>query len=130
MSLKIYEPVTKTLKHFNTPEEFERYLAKHKNEFDDWTTHKLNRTFKIDGYRITKVNDEICLKKDYYKYITQKEQNKEESELLNKDFKNEINEKIEDLEFNINQLTNRIKALEHLSEELKKAFNDLISQLT
>ena len=117
MALKVFEPTQKNIKHFTTTDEFEKYLIKHKDEFDEWTTQKLNTSFKIDGYRITKIKGEICLKKDYYNYTPQKDKVNEEiikrieriEENVNKT--NECNEKINDYEFNIKQLNNRLYSL-------------------
>lgn len=71
--LKIIEPIKSGLNHFKTTDEFSIYYAKHKKEMNEMTTQKLNKQFKIEGYRITKIGtrDEngkrqqgnICLKK-------------------------------------------------------------------
>ena len=72
MDLKIIGPIKKPLKEFESPDEFNLYYHKHKEEMDSETTHSLNkkfkidgfRKFKIDGYRITKIKGVLCLKKD------------------------------------------------------------------
>ena len=61
------------LKSFNSVDEFNMYYTKHKEEMDPLTTQKLNKLYKIDGYRITKKDTRdkeghlqqgtICLKK-------------------------------------------------------------------
>ena len=71
--IKIIEPIRIGLNHFKTTDEFSIYYAKHKNEMNEMTTQKLNKQFKIDGYRITKIGTRddngkrqqgnICLKK-------------------------------------------------------------------
>ena len=71
--IKIIEPIKTGLKQFKTTDEFSIYYAKHKDEMNQMTTQKLNKQFKIDGYRITKLGTRddngkrqqgsICLKK-------------------------------------------------------------------
>lgn len=71
--IKIIEPIKTGLNHFKTTDEFSIYYAKHKDEMNSMTTQKLNKQFKIDGYRITKIGTRddtgkrqqgnICLKK-------------------------------------------------------------------
>ena len=72
-----YEPITvKEPYHaetllFNTPDEFTVYYREHEDELKNLSTLRLNKTFKIPGYRITVTkrgseNQELMLKKDYY----------------------------------------------------------------
>ena len=49
-------------KHFRTPDEFNLYYVKHKDEMANMTTQKLNKSFVIDGFRLTRIKGEICLK--------------------------------------------------------------------
>ena len=79
--LKIIEPIKSGLNHFKTTDEFSIYYAKHKKEMNEMTTQKLNKLFKIEGYRITKIGtrDEngkrqqgnLCLKKINNKNINE-----------------------------------------------------------
>ena len=64
MDLKIIEPIKSPLKEFDSVDEFNIYYHKHKDEMDSETTHSLNKKFKINGYRITKIKGVLCLKKD------------------------------------------------------------------
>lgn len=61
--LKILEPIKKYSKEFNTPDEFNLWYSKHKNEIDNETTHKLNKLYHIQGYKITKIKGVLMLKK-------------------------------------------------------------------
>ena len=63
MDLKIIEPIKNYIKEFKTPDEFNLYYSKHKEDIDSMTTHKLNKLYHIDGYRITKIKGKLCLKK-------------------------------------------------------------------
>lgn len=64
MDLKIYEPIRHCLKEFDNAQEFTVYYSKHKDELDKETTHKLNKMFKINGYKITRIKGELSLKID------------------------------------------------------------------
>ncbi len=70
MSLRIIEPVQEYLKVFDTVQDFEKYYAKHRDDIDSDTTHMLNKKYHINGYRITRINHELQLKKDYAKITT------------------------------------------------------------
>ena len=47
------------IKEFNTPEEFDKYYLKHKEEINNKTTNQLNKEYKIKDYKITKRNIKI-----------------------------------------------------------------------
>ena len=63
MDLKVIEPIKNYLKEFKTVDEFNLWYSKNKEEVDKLTTHKLNKMYKIDGYRITKIKGVLMLKK-------------------------------------------------------------------
>ena len=63
MTLKIIEPIRDYLKVFNSADEFNIWYTKNKDEVDSLTTHKLNKMYKINGYRITKIKNVLMLKK-------------------------------------------------------------------
>ena len=63
--IKVLEPVKNVIKEFDTPDEFNMYYMKNKDEIDKLTTHKLNKMFKIDGYRITRIQGTLMLRTDY-----------------------------------------------------------------
>ena len=64
MQIKIIEPIKEFSKVFNSPDEFNLWYTKNKDEMDNMTTHKLNKLYKIEGYRITKIKNVLMLKKD------------------------------------------------------------------
>ena len=69
--LTVKEPYHADVKIFNNPDEFTIYYREHENELKNLSTLRLNKTFKIPGYRITVCkrgtdNQELMLKKDYY----------------------------------------------------------------
>lgn len=95
MELKIIEPISKYLKEFNSPEEFNVFYSKNKEELDKLTTHKLNKMYHIIGYRITKIKNELMLKK-----WSEKE---DKSDNLEEQIQS-IHEEIEKIKLTINQI--------------------------
>mgnify|MGYP001034086307 FL=1 len=63
MDIKVIEPIKHYLKEFKTVDEFNLWYSKNKDEVDALTTHKLNKMYHIDGYRITKIKGVLMLKK-------------------------------------------------------------------
>ena len=73
MTINIIAPITTAIKEFHTPEEFNVYYQLHKDELDATTTHKLNKMYKIEGYRITKIKNVLMLKRMNEKKSTRDE---------------------------------------------------------
>ena len=63
MDVKVVEPIQSPMKEFNNVDEFNLFYHNHKDEMMSTTTHRLNKMYKINGYRITKIRGELCLKK-------------------------------------------------------------------
>ena len=63
VKLNLLEKYSPEMTIFETPKEFEQYLTEHKDDLDAMTTIKLNRTYLIRGYRITKIKGVISLRK-------------------------------------------------------------------
>ena len=69
--LKRLEPITKPEHEFKSCDEFDVFYSKNKDLLDSETTHKLNKKYKIPGYKITRrtvqgsegVKSVLCLKK-------------------------------------------------------------------
>lgn len=106
MDLKIIEPIHKPLHEFETPDEFNIYYHKHKDEMDKETTHLLNKKFSINGYRITKIKGVLCLKRSTMKtnqrLIDQRE-NKSDS-------LHDLQERLQKLEEVVNQIIDVINS--------------------
>ena len=69
--ITVKEPYHADVKTFATPDEFTVYYREHESDLKSLSTLRLNKTFKIPGYRISVVGrgtekEEIILKKDYY----------------------------------------------------------------
>ena len=103
------------IKEFNTPEEFDKYYLKHKEEINNKTTNQLNKEYKIKDYKITKRNIKIIDNKKigdiYLKPIIPVTQaapkelknNNEGVNLINNEIN--LNNEIQEMKNNINLLT-------------------------
>ena len=104
MDLKIIGPIKSPLKEFDSVDEFNIYYHKHKEEMDTETTHSLNKKFKINGYRITKIKGVLCLKKDRV-------------------VKPEEDKVLEDLTPSISEIIERIQKLEYTVDKIIDVLN-------
>ena len=102
MSIKIIEPIKEYLKVFNSPDEFNIWYTKNKDEVDTLTTHKLNKLYKIEGYRITKIKNVLMLKK--VNNNDSHNTNKSASSPLIPNELTEIQEEIKNIKSTINQI--------------------------
>ena len=99
MSIKIIEPIKQYLKVFNSPDEFNIWYSKNKDEVDTLTTHKLNKMYLINGYRITKIKNVLMLKK-----INNNESQHSANSPLVPDELTELREEIKNIKSTINQI--------------------------
>ena len=67
MEIKVLQPVDKFEREFETPEQFNIFYSKNKENIDKQTTHILNKKYKIQGFVITRQKGELCLKKPWVK---------------------------------------------------------------
>ena len=112
--ITVKEPYKEEVKTFNTTDEFTIYYREHEDELKGMTSMKLNRTFKIPGYRIriTKKGtdeEELILVKDYYQRTTPTTDDKDDiSTRMRK-----VEEQVKDLTTEIANIT---KFLEQMSQ--------------
>ena len=128
--ITIKEPYKPDVKEFTDTEEFTRYFRANEELFKEpssdpdkqahfLTTNKLNRTYKIPGYRIRIIrkgtdNEELTLVKDYYTRITDKDDSIEEPI-------NDTNvERIHEMTAQITDLIERINNIESFLVQLKR----------
>ena len=69
--ITVKEPYKAEVKTFSDPDDFTKYYREHEDNFKGLSTLRLNKTYKVPGYRISvrnrgKENEELILKKDYY----------------------------------------------------------------
>ena len=128
-NLKVIEPIKIDVKTFQDKQEFELFYNSHKNEFENCTTTKLNRMYKIPGYRITRQKEVLCLKKDYTK------NNKQESDDDNSqkfdELKDELTKMIEEVKLYFNseiaKINTRYKKIEKIINQQTETLNHLIT---
>ena len=128
-NLKVIEPIKIDVKTFQDKQEFELFYNSHKNEFENCTTTKLNRMYKIPGYRITRQKEELCLKKDYTK--NNKQESDDDHSQRFDELKDEINKMIEEVKLNFNseitKINTRIKKIEKIINQQTETINHLIT---
>lgn len=107
MSLNIIEPICEYKKEFNTPDEFNAWFQKNKDEVSNMTTHKLNKLYNVKGYHITRIKDEVMLKK----------------------WDKERNARVGNFDVKLNEVHEQIDKLTKEVAEIKKALNGVISFL-
>ena len=71
--IRVKEPFTDEVKVFDTVDSFTRYYREHESEHAGITSMKLNKMYRIPGYRIRitnkgKDNEELILVKDYTRH--------------------------------------------------------------
>ena len=110
MTLKIIEPIRDYLKVFNSPDEFNIWYTKNKDEVDALTTNKLNKLYKINGYRITKIKNVLMLKKSSNQDNTTNPVN---SSLEPNDL-TELQEEIKNIKTTVNQIILYLNTQTHM----------------
>ena len=60
-SIKVFENIGDNVLSFETNEDFMRYYNKNQNMVDNMSTRGLNRKFKIDGFKIGRLQGKIIL---------------------------------------------------------------------
>lgn len=115
MEVKVIGPIKEYLKTFNTPDEFNLWYAKNKDEIDKITTHKLNKMYYIEGYRITKIKGVLCLKKAVKKQIDESQNDPQ--------IDRENESAILDIQNEIEQLKSDILAIKTAINDIVKAIN-------
>ena len=60
--IQIMEPVHK-IREFKSIDEFNLFYNENKQEFEESTTHMLNKKYSIPGHRITKIQGKVMLKR-------------------------------------------------------------------
>ena len=130
--ITIKEPYKPDIKEFADTDEFTRYFRGNEDVFrevsDDpeksphfLTANKLNRTYKIPGYRIRIIrkgtdNEELTLVKDY----TNKSTTNNNEESVNDTINDAINERIDEMQRQIDGLVDQINNIEAFLCQLKR----------
>ena len=125
MDVKVIGPIKEYLKMFNGPDEFNLWYAKNKDDIDKLTTHKLNKMYHIDGYRITKIKGVLCLKKDMKKHENEIE-NEIENDLDLRDPQGKARSQNESI---IEDIQNEIEKLKLDIITIKTTINDIVKAI-
>jgi hypothetical protein len=128
--ITIKEPYKPEVKEFADTDEFTHYFRANEDAFKEvpkseadtpkfLTTNKLNRTFKIPGYRIRiinkgKDNEELTLVKDYANRTSDKE------EPLNDSINDTNSERIDEMASQITDILERLNNIETFLLQLKR----------
>ena len=122
MEVKVIGPIKDYLKTFNTPDEFNLWYAKNKDDVDKLTTHKLNKMYYIDGFRITKIKGVLCLKKDTRKHV--EEAVNDQDQTIHHEEINDINNEIAEHSQSIESIKADLVAIKNAINEIVKAINN------
>ena len=101
------------IKEFNSPEEFDKYYLKHKEEINNKTSNQLNKEYKIKDYKITKRNIKII-------------DNKKVGDIYLKPIIKNNNENIDNNLININ---NEIQEMKNKIDLLTESYNEILNIL-
>ena len=133
--ITIKEPYKPELKTFDSTDEFTAYFRANEDAFkevakseDDTpkflSANKLNRTYKIPGYRIRiinkgKDNEELTLIKDYYNKTPAAEEDSLTDD-KNSSAITELTERIDDLTTQLTDIIERVNNIEEFLMQLKR----------
>ena len=114
-SVKVLEPFQPEVINCDDKDAFNVIYNTNKEKYDAMTTQKLNKIFNIPGYKITKVNNQICLRsiKPCEKIMCN-----DNSDTLQK-----LTERVVEIEKAFNNLANAHNKLSADYEELVKYIN-------
>ena len=121
MDVKVIGPIKEYLKMFSGPDDFNLWYVKNKDDVDKLTTHKLNKMYHIDGYRITKIKGILCLKKDEKKPASENDP-QTDSESAHEFSSDRFND-LENITNQIEQLKTDIITIKTTINEIIKAIN-------
>ena len=101
-SIRIIEPFQPEVIECENVEDFSEIINANKEKYDEYTTQKLNKTFKIPGYKVTKIDGEISLRSI------------KPCEQLNGKGNHKIKEEINNIKEAFNQLSEQFDAIKQI----------------
>ena len=101
-SIKIIEPFQPEVIECENVEDFSEIINADKEKYNDYTTQKLNKIFKIPGYKVTKINGEISLRSI------------KPCEQLSSNESNKIKDEINDIKEAFDQLSEQFEAIKEI----------------
>lgn len=113
MDVKIIEPITHYIKEFDTPNDFDSWYKSHQEELDKLTTHKLNKMYHINGYRITRIKGVLSLKKASRKECVITDNSENEQRFI------AIENEISDMSEDIKNIKNALQSIQNYFSNLE-----------
>ena len=111
MSVEVIKRITEDVKEFDNKEDFIKYYELNKNELKDFSTCILNKKFKIKGYHLGRQKGELKLiPLDLYRPSAYRVNQEDNQINLKIDV---LNDKIDQMNKNLNILINQLKQLYH-----------------
>lgn len=104
------------IKEFNSPEEFDKYYLKHKEEINNKTSNQLNKEYKIKDYKITKRNIKII-------------DNKKVGDIYLKPIIKNNNENIDNNTVSSAEWANEIQEMKNKINLLTDSYNEILNIL-
>ena len=104
------------IKEFNSPEEFDKYYLKHKEEINNKTSNQLNKEYKIKDYKITKRNIKII-------------DNKKVGDIYLKPIIKNNNENIDNNTVSSAEWANEIQEMKNKINILTESYNEILNIL-
>ena len=132
MDIKVIGPIKEYLKMFNGPDDFNIWYAKNKDDVDKLTTHKLNKMYHIDGYRITKIKGILCLKKDEKKPENENEHNfpmEDKASETDRFRSGSADEDLSTMRSELESITNQIEQMKLDIITIKTAINEIVKAI-
>ena len=127
--MRILEPFRAEVIEFDDKNDFIKYVNEDMETYKSLTTQKLNKMFRIPGYRITKLQGDISLKAVGGKEDAdaEKKMRSEIMEEVMEKVRSEIEEKVKDIveEKLKDEMENYEKELDEIHDSITKLRNDL-----
>ena len=119
MDVKVLQPVTTYIKTFKTVDEFNLLYNKNKAELDAQTTQMLNKKYLVEGYRLTKIKNELMLRK--YDDTMKRYFSRKDEQDLHDNLRDEIQSQIDELRTDINSIKDSVnKIILYLNPDAEK----------
>ena len=127
MDVKILQPVTTYIKTFKTVDEFNLFYNKNKAELDAQTTQMLNKKYFVEGYRLTKIKNELMLRK--YDDTMKRYFSRKDEQELHDNLRDEIQSQIDELRTEAETLAASYESLKKEISSIKDSVNKIILYL-
>ena len=128
MNVKVIEPITHFIKEFDTPNDFDSWYKSHQEEMDKLTTHKLNKMYHINGYRVTRIKGVLSLKKAPSKPSVKMDDTTYSAKVGDTAKADEIEQRFIAIENEISDMSDDIKNIKLALQSIQDYFKQLIPE--